>query len=169
MANVFLSRIFYALGVMFILTGCATISYDAQADQQITALTQYSNEELFTWESKAKDSSTPVTYKPDFYDKFSANATTLELRMEATQDESTERLMEIFTDIQRQIDSMRALHKDENTLSAPYIKAQRTLLNVKLSILTTYELSLKGKASDSTTAKVTSTSTKSATKAASTN
>jgi hypothetical protein len=152
------------IGLVTVLAACATISYDQQADQQITNLTQEISLQLITWANQAADSKTPVPYAATFYDKAEADIATLQIRMEASQDPANTKLASIFDSLRDQLEKMRALHEKQNKLSAAFLRAELDLLNVQLATLTTFELSLKASQSSSSSGATSSTSTSTATK-----
>jgi hypothetical protein len=139
---------------------CASVSYDQQADQQITGVTQEITLQLLTWANQAAEGKTPVTYDAAFYNKAEADIATLRIRMEASQDPATAKLATIFSSLNDQLETLRSLHQKQNNLSATFLRAELDLLNVQLATLTTFELSLKGtQSSGSSNAKTSSTST----------
>jgi hypothetical protein len=141
------------------LTGCATASYDQQADQQITSITKDVTLQFVTWENQAKEKK-PVAYDATFYNKAEADISTLEMRMEASQDPATSKLIDIFKSLTDQLEAVRALHKRQNNLSEVFAHAELQLLSVQLATLTTFELSLKGgQSSGSSKDKTASTAT----------
>ena len=127
-----------------LFTACATINYDQQADQQITALTQQINLQYLSWESQAR-SNGPVAYDAKFYDTVEASLATLEMRMTASQDASSAKLTQLFQNLMQQLENERKFHQ-EHALDAAYCHAERLLINTQLAVLTTYELSLKNSA-----------------------
>lgn len=154
------------LSLLLLSAGCATVSYDQQADQQITSVTQEVNLQLLTWAEQA-ESGKAVPYDTSFYDKSEADISTLQIRMEASQDPATQKLIDIFKSLTSQIEELRGLHKKQNNLSGPFFRAELQLLSVQLATLTTFELSLKGSQSrTSSSAKTSSTATSITTKQA---
>jgi hypothetical protein len=142
------------------LVACATVSYDPIADQQLTSVTQEVAEQFTTWTSQARTGKNPVAYDAKFYDKVEADILTLQIRMEASQNPATARLIPIFGSLNDQLDRVRALHRKQNDLDAPFLTAELDLLCVQLATLTTFELSLKGaQSSGATSAKTSSTAT----------
>jgi uncharacterized protein YceK len=151
------------LGVLLILGGCGSVNYDDQADQQLTSITQESNQQFTTWESQAA-AGTPVTYDKTFYDKIEADIKTLEIRMEASQDVATQNLIPVFSSLLDQLEQLRTLHiKQKKFSDTAFLTAESNLLNVQFAALVTYELSLKpNTVGSSPTAKTQSTATSTA-------
>jgi hypothetical protein len=141
---------------LLILGGCATIDYDQTADTQLTSLTQEIELQLTTWANQAEADKSTVKYDPKFYDKVEADISTLQIRMEATQNKVTNELVGIYKSLRDQLEAMRKLHEKQDYLDAAFLRAELDILNVQIATLTTYELSLKG---TSTTTNSTSTAT----------
>lgn len=143
-----------------LLNGCGAVNYDEQADQQLTSITQETNQQFTTWESQAA-AKTPVVYDTKFYDKVEADLKTLEIRMEASQDPATQNLVPVFASLIDQIDQLRKLHIAQKTFAdVPFLQAESDLLNAQFAALITFELSLKpNAASGSSSPKMKSTST----------
>ena len=152
---------------IFLLAGCATINYDPQADKSLSTITHEINQQLIVWQHQAgtKQYPKPVRYDPKFYDHVEADIATLEIRMEATQDFATQKVVGIFKSLNEQLEGMRDIHKKQNNLTASYLHAERLILNEQLAVLTTFELSLKNSQKTSN-GKTTSTATRTAKKAA---
>ncbi|MCK4133210.1 hypothetical protein QN078_10440 [Ralstonia nicotianae] len=153
--------------ILMCLAGCATVTYDPQADQQLTTLTQDINSQLSNWAITSESTKKSIPFDPSFYSKVESQVATLEIRMEATQDPASVKIAGIFNDISDQIDKVRILHQKQNNLSSVFVRAQLRLINAQLAALTTYELSLKGAASGtgSTTSTATTTAQAKATAA----
>jgi hypothetical protein len=131
-----------------LLSGCSTVNYDSQADQQITTITQEINLQLTTWELQAE--TTPVAYDTSFYDKTESDISTLEIRMESVQSPATDKLVGYFESLNNQLETMRSLHKPPKPpLPSTYFHAERLYLDQELAPLTTFELSLKNSSSSS--------------------
>jgi hypothetical protein len=144
------------------LVACATVSYDQVADQQLTAVTQEVTQQFTTWMSQAREGKSPVAYDAKFYDKVEADILTLQIRMEASQDPATSKLVPIFSSLNAQLEQVRTLHQKQNKLDASFLTAELDLLSVQLATLTTFELSLKGgQSSGSASGKTSSTATSS--------
>ncbi|HEY4940240.1 MAG TPA: hypothetical protein VII56_02335 [Rhizomicrobium sp.] len=129
------------------LTGCSTVDYDAQADQQLTTISQEVNQQFVTWESEASPA-TPVAYDTKFYDKVEADVKTLEIRMEASQDTSTRTLIPVFDSLNTQFEGLRTVHKAMTAShggfrDAPFLHSVQDNFNSQIASLLTYELSLK--------------------------
>jgi hypothetical protein len=141
-------RVVTSILIAPLICSCGAVNYDAQADQQLTTLTQETNQQFITWESQAI-AKTPVVYDTKFYDKVEADIKTLEIRMEASQDPATQNLISVFDSLNSQIESLRALHMKQKSFNdAPFLKAESDLINVQLAALITFELSLKSNATD---------------------
>jgi hypothetical protein len=134
-------RISSVCGPILILSGCASVNYDDQADSQLTSITQEVNQQFITWENQSKAKAAP--YDPTFYNKLEADLQTLEIRMEASQDPATQNLIPVFDSLNQQVENLRQLHQTEKTLPAEFFHAERQLLDAQLAALITYELSLK--------------------------
>lgn len=144
------------------LVGCGTVNYDDQADQQLTSITQEINLQFLTWAHQIDATPPkPAGYDAKFYDKVEADITTLQIRMEASQDPATQKIVGIFSSLLDQIEQIRQLHMAQKTFNnSAFLRAELDLLNAQLSVLTTFELSLKpSQASGSPSAKTQSTST----------
>ena len=144
------------------LAACGTVNYDQQADQQITAITQEINLQLLTWAHQIDATpSKPAAYDTKFYDKVEADLTTLQIRLEASQDPATQKIVQNLNDLLTQVEQIRQLHMAQKTFNnSAFLRAELDAINAQLSILTTFELSLKpSTASGSPGAKTQSTST----------
>lgn len=133
-----------------LMTACATVTYDAQADRQLTALTQEINFQFITWENQLNaPRPTPVTYNAKFYDKVETNITTLEIRMEAAQTTATNKLAGIFQSLYKQVEVFRKFQLKHGPFKrkadAPFFHAEQDLLNVQIAPILTFELSIKPK------------------------
>ncbi|WP_321900102.1 hypothetical protein [Paraburkholderia heleia] len=131
-----------------ILSGCSTVNYDSQADQQLTTITQEINLQLTTWEHQAEK--TPVAYDTSFYDKTESDISSLEIRMESVQSPATDKLVSYFESLNNQLEEMRSQHKKPAPLPTTYFHAERLILDEQLAVLTTFELSLKNSSSSNT-------------------
>ena len=100
------------------LSACGSVNYDDQADQQLTAITSESNLQFTTWISQTK-AGTPVAYDPKFYDKVEADVKTLEIRMEASQDAATQKLIPVFQSLVDQFENLRKFHVAQRIFSHP--------------------------------------------------
>jgi hypothetical protein len=117
------------------LSGCATVNYDAEADKQLTTLSQEINLELITWANQI-DSPTPkpAAYDAKFYDKVEADLTTLEIRMGSSQSEATDKVMGVVQSLLEQIEGLRRRHEQQKTLTdAEFLRAEQQLLNVQIA------------------------------------
>jgi hypothetical protein len=152
--------IFASILASFLLAACATVAYDDQADQQLTALSQELNLQFITWESQLEaQTPTAVPYDAAFYNKVEADITTLEIRMEASQSEATDKLVPVFQSLAQQVENLRNLHQKQGQFKdAAFLHAEQNLLNVQIASLLTFELSLKpSQVGGSSTAKTSST------------
>jgi hypothetical protein len=132
-----------------IACGCSSVAYDACADQQLDVLTHDINAGLIAWRIEAQDGG-KVPYDATFYSKVEAELTELRIRMTALEGPSTRAIESIFDSLEKQIDALRQLHRQQNTLDAFFLDAELRLLDTQLALLNAYELALKnGAATDS--------------------
>ena len=135
---------------------CASVppQYDQTTDAAISALQKEIDTQLVQWISlkRAGDpaSLAKATYQAniDFYNKVEVDLTSLELRMEAVPDKSTQKLPEFFSNIRTELSNLQTQHK-EGPLSEIVLTATRNQMNAQFAVLMTYELSLKGVSSSS--------------------
>ena len=127
------------------LAGCAAVSYDAEADKQLTSLSQEINLQLITWANQLEASTpTTVAYDPKFYNKAEADLTALKIRLQATQSAATDQASAVCQSLLGQVEDLRKLHEKEKAFtSAEFLRAEQQLLNSQLAALLTFELSLK--------------------------
>ena len=160
------------LSAIVLLSSCATVNYDQQADQQLSALSQEITLQFITWANQVEESPpSPVPYDAKFYDKVQADITALEIRMQASQSAATDKISGVFTSLFDQIQSVRKLHQKHGSFTqgdAAFLHAELDVLNAQIAPLMTFELSLKPRqVSGSGQPKTTSQATSSAaTKAA---
>jgi hypothetical protein len=153
-----------AVALAAALGACGAVTYDDQADTQLTALTQALNLQFLTWANQVEGTPPkPAAYDASFYDKTEAAIMTLQIRMEASQDKATQTLIPIFRSLYSQVEQLRQLHIKQKTFAdGPFLRAELDELNAQLAVLLTFELSLKPSAtsgSPSSTQKSTSTDT----------
>jgi hypothetical protein len=161
------------LAAALLIAACATVpQYDQTTDANITSLQKEVDSQLVQWITYARigdaDSLKKSSYSAsiDFYNKVDTDLTSLELRMEAVPDPSTAKLPLIFENFRTQINNLRTTHQKDTNLSAITYTALRNQLNAQFAVLLTFELSLKGVGSTSTSS-TESTATKTATSKAS--
>lgn len=162
-----LSALCCAFLISIFVISCASVpQYDAETDNQITTLQKEIDSQIvkFIGFSRQTDaaSKTKGSYSQniDFYNKIDTDITSLELRMEAVPDPSTKNLPQIFNNLRKQIDNIQDAHKTKGNLPEVVWTALRNQLNAQFAALLTYELSLKGVGSpSSSTMQSTSTAT----------
>jgi len=147
------------LVIGLLVSGCVSApQYDATTDSDISSLQNEIDSELVQWTSLAQAGDAASLQKQSyaqntsFYDKVDSDLETLELRLEAVQDPSTANMPQYFSNIRAQIANLKALHEKNNNLDALTLKGIRPTMNLNFAILLTYELSLKGVASNNSTA-----------------
>jgi hypothetical protein len=145
-----------------LLVSCAP-TYDAIADQMLADTQKQADEGLIklqyfsmTIDSLAHstnandiktlaDDKTKASYpsNTEFYADLQASIQTLEIRMTATPDLSTTKLTNAFTQLESNVETIRALHASQNILGAAYLKDARQILDQQFKALTVYELTIK--------------------------
>ncbi|WP_042628587.1 hypothetical protein [Burkholderia plantarii] len=123
--------------------GCSPIPYDARADQQIETLTRDLDSRVIAWRIRAEDGGAAIPYDAGFYAAIEAQLAGLRIRIGAAAGRSSQDIGTTLASLGDQIDRLRRLHRQQNTLDAPFLAAELQLLNAQLSTLTTYELALK--------------------------
>lgn len=144
-----------------------TPQYDQTTDSAISSLQKEVDLQLVQWMTYKKvgdaDSLQKASYKSniDFYSRVDSELTSLELRIEAVPDRSTEKLPTFFDNLRQQLSNLEKTHQQDGTLSVIVLTPIRNQLNAQFAVLLTYELSLKGVSSGSTSS-TDSTATKTA-------
>lgn len=126
------------------LSGCQTILYDAQADQQITSLGQEVNQQLLTWEFDEARKPGSAAYDPKYYAKVESDLTMLQMRINAGSGSNEAVLPDVFSTMQKLLDDEQSAHSNPGRkVDGVFFHAERGLWNTQLATLTSYELALK--------------------------
>ena len=138
------------------LASCASVpQYDATTDSDISSLQKEIDTQLVQWMVDDRlgdpDSLKKTSYASSvqFYAKVDTDLTSLELRMEAIPDASTEKLPDFFKNLGDQWKNLQNAHQKEGHLVEAVLVVTRNQLNAQFAVLLTYELSLKGVTSPS--------------------
>lgn len=146
----------FILLLPILTTSCAGApQYDATTDSDISNLQNETDTQmvkmisLYQQGDAASLESASYPNNVAFYNKFNVDITSLELRMEAVPDASNANLPQIFANTRTQMQSISTADKKGDFNSDIAWTASRNHLNVDFAILLTYELSLKGVSSPS--------------------
>ncbi|WP_323111811.1 hypothetical protein [Klebsiella quasipneumoniae] len=159
--NKIIIYIFFVITLLAV-SGCATTSYDAQADQLLTKYAQNSNAYFYKLEREFTNTGEVPVYKQEFYDSLHSDLAVIELRMTAMQqgEKAGQYLSKQFEHFYVLINDIEATHKKAYFNAQKKLKDHSLVVNSKdftplnfytarkninsyLTTLITYEATLK--------------------------
>jgi len=146
-----------------VLTSCTAPAYDSIADQLLTDTQRQADAGLVKLENLAMtiertqqsknpadkkvlaDATAQASYASnmDFYNSLQSSVATLQTRITANPDLSTQKVTDSVSKLADNIEEVRSLHASQNTLSAAYAQGARQIWDQQFKTLTVYELTLK--------------------------
>ncbi len=147
-----LLRVIAVCGGFLLMANCS-VSYDDVADQDINSVTKEIDQQFQTWAGQAA-AGKPVAYDENTaqtYGRIEGDLAALSVRLNASPDLPTQTMSARAQSLRDQIEGVRNLHAKEKAISNPqFFIGEEKLLDTQLTVLNTYEATLKSGASTST-------------------
>jgi hypothetical protein len=135
-----------------LIVNCS-VSYDEVADHDINSVTHEIDQQFQIWAAQAA-AGKPVAYDENTtnaYGKIEGDLAALSVRLSASPDLPTRNMSARAQSLRDQVEGMRNLHAKEKAIANPqFFIGEEKLLDAQLTVLNTYETTLKSGASTST-------------------